>query len=159
MGENRLERKGAPTGLERLLFRAPIMLYRAGLGFLLGRRFLMLEHTGRRSGETRRTILEVVVNDSDSIYVVAGWGTAAQWLKNVRANPHVTIHVGSRSYRTRAEMVDGDEAHDVMRRYGSEHPRALNRLAALMLDEPGDGPREQADRVADRLPMVRFPKR
>lgn len=117
----------------------------------------MLEHIGRRSGETRRTILEVVVNDPDSIYVVAGWGTAAQWLRNVRANPDVTVHVGSRSYRTRAEMVGGDEAHDVMRRYASTHPRALNRLAAMMLDEAGGTSREQADRVADRLPMVRFP--
>ena len=140
------------------MFRAPIMLYRAGLGFLLGSRFMMLEHTGRRSGKTRRTILEVVVDDPDSIYVVAGWGTAAQWLKNVSADPDVSVHVGSRSYRTRAEMVGGEKAHDVMRRYASKHPKALNRLAAMMLDEAGGTPREQADRVADRLPMVRFPK-
>ena len=118
----------------------------------------MLEHTGRLTGETRRTILEVVVNDSDSIYVVAGWGTAAHWLKNVRANPDVTVHIGSHTYLTRAEMVGADEAHDVMSLYASKHPRALNRLAALMLDDPGDTTQEQADRVADRLPMVQFRK-
>ena len=34
------------TRLRRALFRAPIWLYRLGLGGLLGGRFLLLTHTG-----------------------------------------------------------------------------------------------------------------
>jgi hypothetical protein len=34
----------------RWIVRAPVGLYRARLGFLLGPRMLMLEHTGRKSG-------------------------------------------------------------------------------------------------------------
>jgi hypothetical protein len=32
-------------------------------------------------------------------------------------------------------------------------------LSAFMLDNPGDTVREQADRVAESVPMVRLPKR
>ena len=38
MPELRLERSGTPTGLMRLLYRSPILLYRAWLGFLFGMR-------------------------------------------------------------------------------------------------------------------------
>jgi hypothetical protein len=37
----------------RLAMRAPIGLYRVGLGGLLGTRFLLLEHVGRSSGPAR----------------------------------------------------------------------------------------------------------
>jgi deazaflavin-dependent oxidoreductase (nitroreductase family) len=154
----RLERQGSPTGWKRALFRAPIPLYRAGLGFLLGRRFTMLEHKGRKTGETRRTVLEVVADDTDAVYVAAAWGERAQWLKNIEADPDVVFHLGSHRYTTRAEMVDRDTSLSLMMRYASEHPAALGKLAKLMLDEPGDTPEEQARRVAETIPMVRLPK-
>jgi hypothetical protein len=40
---------GIPRTL-RAAFRLPELLYRSGLGSLLGRRFLRLSHRGRRSG-------------------------------------------------------------------------------------------------------------
>src|ERR1051325_9087278 len=43
----------------RALVRAPVTLYRHGLGWVLGGRVLMLEHTGRRSGRARFACLEV----------------------------------------------------------------------------------------------------
>jgi hypothetical protein len=41
-------------------FFAPVSLYRLHLGWLLGHRFLLLTHTGRRSGLRRQTVLEVM---------------------------------------------------------------------------------------------------
>jgi hypothetical protein len=59
---------------ERLV-RAPVGLYRARLGFLLGSRLLMLEHTGRKSGARRYVVLEVVGHPRPRTYVVAsGFG-------------------------------------------------------------------------------------
>ena len=52
-----------PRGLLRFLLRLPIWLYQLHLGFLLGHRFLLLTHTGRRSGLLRRTVVEVVSYD------------------------------------------------------------------------------------------------
>ena len=49
-----------PTGLLKHLLRAPIWLYRAGLGPLLGHRFVYIAHRGRRTGARREVVLEVV---------------------------------------------------------------------------------------------------
>lgn len=46
-------RLGARLLRTRAFVRAPIPLYRAGLGFLLGPRLLMLEHIGRKPGARR----------------------------------------------------------------------------------------------------------
>lgn len=158
MASRRLEKQGSPTGWKRMLFRAPIGLYRIGLGFVMGERFTMLEHTGRKSGETRRTVLEVVVNDPDAIYVAAAWGTEAQWLKNVKADPDVVFHLGSRKYRTTVEMVTRERAHQLMEDYAEKHPKALERLSRFMLDDPAETVEAEADQVAELIPMVRLPK-
>ena len=54
-----------PHGLSRLAFRLPIWLYHSHLGWLLGTRFVLLTHTGRKSGLSRQTVLEVVRYDKD----------------------------------------------------------------------------------------------
>lgn len=158
MTEPKLQRAGSPKGLQRLLFRAPIALYRTKLGFLLGKRFLMLEHVGRKSGQTRRTVLEVVFDTDEATYVAAAWGSKAHWLRNIEANPYVTFYVGSKRYETTAAIVGNPEARDVMAAYATAHPKALDRLASFMLDDPGDTPQEQARQVADSIPIVRLPK-
>lgn len=103
-------------------------------------------------------MLEVVVDDADAVYVASAWGDEAQWLRNIRADPEVTFHLGSTRSRTRAEIVGAEEARAVMARYATRHPRALDRLSAFMLDEPGHTPEVQAARVAETVPIVRLPK-
>lgn len=154
----RLERSGSPAGVKRALFRSPIPIFRARLGFLFGKRLLMLEHTGRKSGETRRTVLEVVANHPDAAYVAAGWGSSAQWLKNVRNDPSVVFYLGSKRYPTEAEMVTEEEALALMGEYAARHGKTLGRLASFMLDDPGETPEDQAKRIAESVPMVRLPK-
>ncbi len=158
MSESRFERKGSPTGLQRLFFRAPIPIYRAGLGFLLGKRLLMLEHVGRKSGETRRTVLEVVADQEDAVYVAAAWGSKAQWLANIEANPAVVFYHGSHRYSTTAEIIGVDQAREIMAGYADEHPGLLKRLSSMMIDDPAETPEGQADQIAETIPMVRLPK-
>jgi F420H(2)-dependent quinone reductase len=82
----------------RWIVRAPVWLYRARLGFLLGSRLLMLEHTGRKTGTRRYAVLEIVQCPRPGTYVVAsGFGTRAHWFRNVRANPRsasTPVHTG-----------------------------------------------------------------
>jgi hypothetical protein len=88
-----------PLGLARLAFRLPIWFYRLGLGGMLGTRFLLLSHTGRRSGQRRQTVLEVVRYDKESttFKVAAGFGTKSDWYLNIHANQRVTVGCGRRS--------------------------------------------------------------
>lgn len=44
----------------RRVARAPISLYRVGLGFVFGSRMLMLEHVGRRTGARRYVVLAAI---------------------------------------------------------------------------------------------------
>ena len=141
-----------------MLFRAPILLYRLRLGFLLGTRFIMLEHIGRKSGRKRRTVLEVVVNDPDAVYVAAAWGSKSQWYNNIKADPSVVFYLGSKRYESSAEDVLVSRARQLMDRYAVAHPVALDKLAGFMLDDPADSTDEQARQVAENVPFVRLPK-
>lgn len=81
---------------KRRVMRLPILLYRAHQGILLDHRFLLLEHRGRRSGLVRRTVLEVVERPSrDRYLVVSSLGERAEWLRNLRAEPHARVAVGA----------------------------------------------------------------
>lgn len=118
----------------RPLMRAPIWLYRARLGFLLGSRLLQLEHIGRRSALRRYVVLEVLDHPDPDTYVVAsGFGTHAQWYRNIEANPNVRVSVGTRvSVPATARVLSTAEADAALRRYVSRHRRAWNTLKPVL---------------------------
>src|SRR5512139_3909054 len=72
------------------IFRLPLFLYRLGLGWLLGNRFMLLTHIGRRSGKVRRTVLAVLRfdNQTQEIRAISAW-SASDWYKNILASPAV----------------------------------------------------------------------
>jgi hypothetical protein len=81
--------RSRPAGILLLVFRLPVYLYRINLGWLLGRRFLLLTHRGRSSGRVYRTVLEVVRHapSNRETIVVSGWGERSDWYRNLRASP------------------------------------------------------------------------
>ena len=113
-----------PTGLNRLLFRLPIWLYRLGLGWLFGKRMLLLNHIGRKSGQTRKAVLEVVNhNPEDNSYVVcAGFGKTSQWYRNLKTTPDVSIQVGFRKTNVKAEELSSEEGGEVLLAFVKAHP-------------------------------------
>jgi len=141
----------SPRGLARLAWRAPIWFYRLGLGGLFGQRMLLLEHIGRKSGQVRQNVLEVVRHDEKSnAYVVAsGFGEQADWYKNVTAHPQVTIQVGNNHMTAHAERLPVEEATDEMLDYNRRHPVALRTLSG----KPGS---DAPERIARKMPMVAF---
>lgn len=123
-----------PTGLARLAFRAPIWLYRLGLGWLLGNRFLELTHIGRKSGQTKHTVLEVVRFDRETgIYFVAvGFGKHSDWYQNILANPHVEVHSGGRHVKAIADPLSPQEAGEELVKYSHNHSLAFRELVQFM---------------------------
>ncbi len=97
------------AGLKKFLFRLPLGLWRVGLGWLLPRNLLVLTTSGRKSGEPRHTMVEHWEIDGD-YYIVSGWGKQAQWLKNLQADPIVTVQTVRHGAVTgKAERVLEDE--------------------------------------------------
>ena len=122
-----------PRGLVRLVFRLPIWLYRLRLGWLLGGRFLLLTHRGRRTGVARRTVLEVLHHEPAAAlyFVAAAWGERAQWVRNVSENIRVEVTVGRRRFPAVAERVSSEEAERVLREYARRHRVAMRGLSRL----------------------------
>lgn len=123
-----------PSGLARLAFRMPILLYRIGLGGLLGHRFLLLTHTGRKSGLPRQTVLEVVRYDRETgnYYIAVGFGKHSDWYKNITANPQVKIRSGGDRVQAKAVQLTPDEAGSELVRYAHEHSTTFKELVTFM---------------------------
>jgi deazaflavin-dependent oxidoreductase (nitroreductase family) len=61
---------------------------------VMGMPVVVLETTGRKSGEPRRTMLTAPVIDGDTVVLVASYGgddRHPQWYRNLCADPNVTI--------------------------------------------------------------------
>ena len=139
--------------LLRRLARAPTLLYKLHLGWLLGNRFLLLHHRGRRTRRSYATVLEVVLHNAttNSYYVAAGYGAGSDWYRNVLASPHVQIQVGRCRWEAIAESLAMEEAQAVLTSYGRQRKLSFRFLARLF-GLQGLSPTE----LAQRLPMVRF---
>ena len=146
-----------PRGLARRLYRAPLWLFRIGLGPLLGSRFLLLRHLGRRSGKTRETVLEVISRDhaTGAVIVASGFGEGSDWLRNLEAEPSCEVRTGFRRFRARARRLDATAAARTLVEYGRRHPRAA-RTVARMCGFEIDGSATDLQALAAHLPMVAF---
>lgn len=136
----------------RWIVRAPIWLYRARLGFLFGSRLLMLEHTGRKSGARRYVVLEIVDHPQPGTYVVvSGFGSRAQWLRNVQVNPRVRVYAGGRKPAlATARLMTSEEAAAALKAYAGRHPRAWAALKPVFEATLG----ARIDDQGTSLPMV-----
>ena len=142
----------------RPLVRAPITLYRHGLGWVLGRRVLMLEHTGRRSGQARFVCLEVVERPApERVAIVSGFGERVQWYQNLKAHPACLVSTGLlRRVPAQARFLAPGEALAVLGRYQSAHPGAWDRLRQAIEKATGH-PAEQLPVVELRLDLAQAP--
>lgn len=141
-------RIGARALRTRSLVRAPIWLYRHRLGRLMGQRVLMLEHRGRTSGRPRYVCLEVVERSSPTtITVASGFGTRAQWYRNLVAEPRCRVSVGGwSSVPAVARMLGPEESQAALRRYQAAHPAAWRHLQGILEHAAGGD--------METLPMV-----
>ncbi len=141
-----------PHGIGRWIARTPRYLYRIGLGRLLGRRFVLLEHQGRRTGTNRQTVLEVIEADAMSLYVAAGWGPRSDWFRNITAEPSVAVSSGPmRKVPARATVMAKTDAVMVFERYDVAHPKSARALAKAFHLPFGD-----ANAMAELVPVVRL---
>lgn len=144
-----------PHGITRVLFRAPVALYRARLGFLFGSRFLLLVHRGRVTGRTRRNVLEVMEYkpETGEYIVLSGWGPQSQWYRNIQVAPPIEVRIGFRTFTPAVRSLDATEAADALGVYAREHPLMM-RMLAKALAWRYDGTRAALERIVADRPMV-----
>jgi deazaflavin-dependent oxidoreductase (nitroreductase family) len=150
------------NGTMRRLLRAPVWLYRFRCGCLLGYRFLLLIHKGRRTGMQRYTVLEVMeFRDADcEAVVMSAWGRNADWLCNIEETPDCPqIVIGSKRFTATYRILGVDEAFKVIAGYEQR-----NRLIAPVI-RAGlswlfgwryDGSEQACRRAATQVPYIAF---
>jgi deazaflavin-dependent oxidoreductase (nitroreductase family) len=123
-----------PRGWVARLMRAPAWLYRRHLGWLLGERFLLVEHRGRRTGRLHETVIEVVGHDEDAdeYMVMAAWGARSDWFRNIEARPATEVQVGRRRFVPAQRLLDQEEAMTALTSYRRRHPFAFREIAHVL---------------------------
>ena len=136
-----------PNRALALGLRLPSYLYRFRLGRLLGHRFLLLTHRGRKSELTRRTPLEVLHYDpySQESVVLSAWGKKADWYRNIEASLALQVETAGERYSPASRFLTSEEAYTVITEYVIRHP-----LAARVLERISGFPvtRSAASRMA-----------
>ena len=141
--------------LSQLMFRAPIVLYRVGLGRLLGHEFLLLTHAGRRTGRVHETVLKVLRYDAATgeAIVAAAWGEQSDWYRNIQARPPLAVSIGRDRYVPEQRRLSPDEAFTVF----EDWTRRQHWFATLMLGQIGitfDVPEAERRALVARFPVM-----
>ncbi len=135
------------------LMRLPRIWYKIGLGSVVGRIFLILTTTGRKTGLPRETPLQYEEVD-DAIYVASARGMDADWVRNIAANPHITVQVGAWHFEGTAEIVaDPARIADFLQLRLESRPRMMG---AMLRAEglPPNPTRADLEALASRIVVV-----
>jgi deazaflavin-dependent oxidoreductase (nitroreductase family) len=107
-------------------------MFKLRLGRLFGSRFAMITHRGRKSGAHHTVIAETAegsVDDGRLVYIVA-YGIRAQWYKNLKAAPAVSIEIAGKVYHApRHEFLDRQATEQAIASYWAKYPKLGGLLA------------------------------
>lgn len=145
----------------RWLLRAPVYLYRWRCGGLLGQRFLLLVHIGRRSGRRRCTVLEIVEyrREGPEAILISAFGHSADWLRNIGTTPNPDVVIGSRRFTAIHRMLGESEGARVMAGYQRRNRLVMPIIRLVLSRLLGwryDGSKEHRRRLAAQLPFIAF---
>ncbi|MBI2766128.1 MAG: nitroreductase family deazaflavin-dependent oxidoreductase [Chloroflexi bacterium] len=78
--------------------------------------YCYLTTTGRVSGEPREIEIWFGHEGKGTIYLLAGGGEAARWVRNARKTPAVTVRIGERRFRGVARVLEAGSGEDELAR-------------------------------------------
>ena len=82
---------------------------------LFPRMTALLETTGRRSGQPRRTPVGNGLRGNE-FWIVTEHGWNSHYVKNIQADPNVRVRVGRRWYAGVAHILEDDDPYERMRK-------------------------------------------
>ena len=97
--------------IPRWFLRVPELVFTLHLSRFVPR-LVMIVTTGRRTGRPRRVVLDVARDDGRTLWVLAGDGYQARWLKNLLADPRCEIRHRGRRYAALATVTAPDATRE-----------------------------------------------
>ena len=115
-------------------------------GRMVGSPVLLLVTTGRKSGQTRTTVLLYLEDGGRHVIVASNGGTAKHpvWWLNLQADPEATVEIGGRKIHVRATEARGEEKarlwQRLVRMYPSyeDYQKRTDREIPVILLEPSE---------------------
>ena len=105
--------------------------------------YVLLETTGRRSGQPRQVPVGEEL-EGDTLWVVAEHGLRAAYVRNIQANPRVRVRLGRRWRTGTAHVLEDDDWRERQRRMPNRVNSAVVRAMGtehvtvrVDLDPPG----------------------
>lgn len=141
------------------LLRAPTHLYDWHAGWILGRRFLRLTHTGRRSGRHYQTMLEVIGENPSAreVMVIAGLGRSANWYRNLQAHHTIEVASGRERFTALHRQLNETEATAVLADYERRNRLVapiIHRALSWLVGWRYDGTEPARRQLAAELPVI-----
>jgi deazaflavin-dependent oxidoreductase (nitroreductase family) len=136
-----------------------VALYSAHAGWLLGHRFLLFRHRGRRSHRLYSTVLEVVAwrPAAREAVVMSGFGHSSQWYRNVLAGQAMEVRIARLRFAPGVRPLGSDEATGVLADYERRNRLAAPFVRAVLSKLAGfryDGSDAARRRLVYTLPLV-----
>jgi deazaflavin-dependent oxidoreductase (nitroreductase family) len=95
--------------------------------------YVLVETTGRRSGERRQIVVGMRV-EGDVGWVIAEHGRHAGYVNNLEANPEVRVRIHRQWRPARAQIVDDDDPEARLDTFGRRsHEMAIHRFGTDLL--------------------------
>ena len=115
-------------------------------GMFAGAPLLLLTTIGARSGEPRVAPL-AYTTDNDRLVVIASKGgapTHPDWYHNLRANPEVTVELGTETFPARATIPQGPERQRLFDQMAAQMPNfaeyqrnTMRQIPVIVLERAG----------------------
>jgi deazaflavin-dependent oxidoreductase (nitroreductase family) len=151
---DKLVMQDRPGPFFKWLFKLPVLQYKLGMGWMIGKYFLLLTTTGRKSGKPRYTALEYIYDKENECYrVAAGWGGRTDWYRNLLKTPRVRVQVGRLKFDAIAEKASAEGVATYMMQVSELQPR-MDRVWNRWSDQPVDGTFESYLYAARFFPSV-----
>ena len=120
-----MDKRRASTFVSAKLFN-PLVLAAARAG-LPTPSVVILETTGRRSGEPRRVPVTRLL-EGDTLWIVTEHGRKAGYVRNIDSDPRVRVRIGRRWRTGTAHVLEGEDWRALQRRMPGKLNSAVVRL-------------------------------
>jgi deazaflavin-dependent oxidoreductase (nitroreductase family) len=91
-----------------VLFAASLLMSDDFDSLMSEEQYAYVTTTGRKTGLPRQIEIWFVEHD-DKIYILAEHGFRTQWVKNILANPHVSVRIGRSEWAGTARVLDPEK--------------------------------------------------
>lgn len=128
-------------------------MLRSPLNRVMGRSFLLLTFSGRRTGKEYTVPLAYARHAPDEVVVLGRRPDGKGWWTNIRGSLPVRVQIGGRESMGEAVVVNGEEAVERLGTYLERLPRVAKTLGVAARPD-GRYDREGLEALAAKVPVV-----